>query len=63
MKTPLRELSESISGRIGGLDDELKMKVGEVNNLRGILQVCIRALARWLAARRTLPRPCASLPC
>ncbi|KAL1504843.1 hypothetical protein AB1Y20_008614 [Prymnesium parvum] len=38
MKTPLRELSESISGRIGGLDEELKMKVLEVNNLKGVLQ-------------------------
>jgi V-type H+-transporting ATPase subunit C len=38
MKTPLRELSESISGRIAGLDEELKTKVTEVNNLKGILQ-------------------------
>jgi len=38
MKTPLRELSESISGRIGGLDEELKLKVTEVNNLKGALQ-------------------------
>jgi len=38
MKTPLRELSESISGRIGGLDEELKMKMTEVNTLKGNLQ-------------------------
>lgn len=39
MKTPLRELSESISSRIGGLDEELKMKLLEVNNLKSTLQV------------------------
>ncbi|KAL3925918.1 MAG: hypothetical protein SGPRY_003538 [Prymnesium sp.] len=39
MKTPLRELSESIGARIGGLDEELKMKVLEVNNLKSTLQV------------------------
>jgi len=38
MKTPLRELSESISSRIGGLEEELKMKVMEVNNLKQQLQ-------------------------
>ena len=39
MKTPLREMSENISGRIASLDDELKMKLGEVNALKSILQV------------------------
>jgi len=38
MKTPLRELSESISGRIGGLEEELKLKVTEVNTLKVALQ-------------------------
>jgi V-type H+-transporting ATPase subunit C len=38
LKTPLRELCESISGRIAGLDDELKAKVSEFNNLKGVLQ-------------------------
>lgn len=39
MKTPLRELSESISSRIGSLDEELKLKVAEVNNLKSLLQI------------------------
>ena len=42
MKTPLRELSESISLRISGLDDELKIKVTEMNTLRGALQALER---------------------
>ena len=39
MKTPLRELSESISGRIGSLDEELKMKMTEVGTLKSAIQV------------------------
>jgi len=38
MKTPLRELSESISGRIGSLDEELKMKMTEVGTLKSAIQ-------------------------
>jgi len=34
LKAPLRELSENISSRIGALDEELKLKVGEVNALK-----------------------------
>lgn len=39
LKTPLRELCEGISQRISSLDDELKLKVTEVNNVKGSLQV------------------------
>jgi V-type H+-transporting ATPase subunit C len=38
LKTPLRELSESISMRIAALDDELKLKMSELNALKGVLQ-------------------------
>jgi V-type H+-transporting ATPase subunit C len=38
MKAPLRELSEGISMRISALDDELKIKVTELNTLKGSLQ-------------------------
>ena len=38
LKTPLRELSESISLRISSLDEELKQKVAELNVLRASLQ-------------------------
>jgi len=38
LKTPLRELCESISGRIGGLDEELKSKMIEYNAVKGSLQ-------------------------
>ena len=38
MKAPLRELSEGISMRISALDDELKIKVTEMNALKGSLQ-------------------------
>jgi V-type H+-transporting ATPase subunit C len=38
LKTPLRDLCESISGRIGGLDEELKSKLVEYNNVKGSLQ-------------------------
>ena len=37
LKTPLRELSESISLRISGLDDELKLKMTELNALKSNL--------------------------
>jgi len=37
-KTPLRELSEGISMRLSAIDDELKVKVTEVNGLKGSLQ-------------------------
>lgn len=37
-KMPLRELTEGISMRISALDEELKLKVTEMNNLKGILQ-------------------------
>jgi len=42
LKTPLRELCESISGRIGGLDDELKSKMVEYNAVKGALQASER---------------------
>ena len=35
LKTPLRELSESIAARLGGMDDELKTKLAELNVLKG----------------------------
>ena len=38
LKTPLRELSESISMRIAALDDEIKLKMSELNVLKGTLQ-------------------------
>lgn len=38
MKTPLRELSESIAARIGSLDEELKVKMSELNGLKSALQ-------------------------
>ena len=42
MKTPLRELSESISLRISSLDEELKVKTGELQVLRASLQAIER---------------------
>jgi V-type H+-transporting ATPase subunit C len=50
-KTPLRELSESISGRIGGLDEELKTKLLEYNTIKGSLQQFERKLAGNLMVR------------
>jgi len=38
LKTPLRELCESISTRLGGLDEELKTKLAEYNGIKGALQ-------------------------
>ena len=38
MKTPLRDLSEGISLRISSLDEELKLKVTELNNVKGSVQ-------------------------
>merc|ERR1740133_974951 len=38
LKTPLRELCESISTRLGGLDEELKTKLAEYNGVKGALQ-------------------------
>jgi V-type H+-transporting ATPase subunit C len=49
--TPLRELSESISGRIGGIDEELKTKLGEYNLVKGALQQAERKLAGTLQVR------------
>jgi len=37
VKTPLRELCESIASRIGGLDEELKAKMSEYNAVKGAL--------------------------
>jgi V-type H+-transporting ATPase subunit C len=37
-KTPLRELSESISSKIASFDEELKLKVTEMNTLKGTIQ-------------------------
>ncbi len=42
LKTPLRELCESISARIGGVDEELKSKLLEVNTVKGSLQAMER---------------------
>jgi len=42
LKTPLRELSESISLRISSLDEELKIKMTEMNVLKGSLQTIER---------------------
>ena len=42
LKTPLRELSESISLRISSLDEELKVKTGELQVLRASLQAIER---------------------
>jgi V-type H+-transporting ATPase subunit C len=38
LRAPLRELSEYISMRISALDEELKVKVSEVNGLKGSVQ-------------------------
>lgn len=38
LKTPLRELCESISTRLTSVDDELKLKVTETNALKASLQ-------------------------
>ena len=38
LKTPLRELCEGISLRISSLDDELKLKMSELNGVKGSLQ-------------------------
>eukprot|EP00967_Tisochrysis_lutea_P131775 scaffold229337_cov33-Tisochrysis_lutea.AAC.2 len=38
LKTPLRELAETISGKIGGLEEELKVKLSDLNTLKGSLQ-------------------------
>jgi len=38
LKTPLREMCEGISQRIAGLDDELKLKLTELNVLKSSLQ-------------------------
>jgi len=38
LKTPLRELAESISQRISGLEEELKTKSVELNSLKSTLQ-------------------------
>ena len=38
LKAPLRELCETISQRISSVDDELKIKVSEINTVRGVLQ-------------------------
>jgi len=37
LKSPLRELAETISARVTGIDEELKTKVAEVNALKGVL--------------------------
>merc|ERR1719316_610952 len=37
LKSPLRELAETISSRVTTCDEELKQKVSEVNALKGIL--------------------------
>ena len=37
INTPLRELCETVAGRIGGLDDELKAKTTELNTLKGAI--------------------------
>ena len=42
LKTPLRELCESISTRLGGLDEELKTKLAEYNGVKGALQASER---------------------
>ena len=42
INTPLRELCETVSGRIGGLDDELKQKVAALNNLKGAIEAAVR---------------------
>lgn len=61
MKTPLRELSESIGARIGGLDEELKMKVLEVNNLKSTLQVNACLFLPIASARAPRPACCSKL--
>lgn len=38
LKTPLRELAESISGRISGLEEELRTKTVELFGIKGALQ-------------------------
>ncbi len=37
LKSPLRELAESISGRVAALDEELKAKVLELNAIKGAI--------------------------
>ena len=56
LKTPLRELSESISLRISSLDEELKIKVTEMNVLKGSLQTIERKTQGNLMVRAHQPR-------
>jgi V-type H+-transporting ATPase subunit C len=51
MKTPLRELCESISGRVASIDDELKAKVSEVTQLKANLQAAERKMQGNLIIR------------
>merc|ERR1740124_748471 len=51
LKTPLRELCESISTRLGGLDEELKTKLAEYNGIKGALQQSERKAQGNLMAR------------
>jgi len=37
LKSPLRELAETISARVTGIDEELKTKMAEVNALKSVL--------------------------
>jgi len=51
LKTPLREMCENITQRITSLDDELKLKMGELNALKGSLQGAERKLQGNLMVR------------
>lgn len=51
LKTPLRELAETISGKIGGLEEELKVKVIELNGLKASLSAFERRVQGNLTIR------------
>ena len=51
VKTPLRELCESISLRLTSLDDELKIKLTEVNALKSSISALERKLQGNLMVR------------
>ena len=55
LKTPLRELCESISTRLGGLDEELKTKLAEYNGVKGALQASERKAQGNLMVRNPNP--------
>jgi len=51
LKTPLRELCDSIALRVSSLDDELKLKITEMNAVKGSLQAGERKVQGNLMVR------------